>query len=184
MWQKLTRNNTLLYTLTNAIVFQVGWFVCILFGSFWAGLFTFFAFAFHFSTSVTRKADSLAVVLCVAIGLVHDSILLHGNFIHFQEGNSFSPLWLICLWALLGINLHHSLRWIYQRPLISACLGAVCGPLTYVAGIRLSSAEWTSPLLETMPLIAVLWFFVLPLHRFLSLRILSDEQLHTPSASH
>jgi hypothetical protein len=183
MWQKFSLTPSLLYTLTNAIIFQVGWFICILFGNFWAGLFTLCAFIFHFSTSSTRKADALAVCLCVAIGLIHDSILLHGEFLHFQEGGDFSPLWLVCLWALLGINLHHSLRWIYQRPLIAGGLGAICGPLTYLAGIRLSSAEWISPLIEVIPLIAVLWLFVLPLHRFLSLRILSDEQLHTPSAS-
>jgi hypothetical protein len=173
MLSSLFRNKPLIFILLNALIFQIGWLVCILFGSRWALLFTSAALLFHFYASPIRLADAIAVVLAVLIGLIHDSILLYWEHISFAETRYIGPVWIICLWGLLGTNLNHSLRWIYQRPWIAATSGAFCGPITYVAGVRLSTAEWSSPLIEVLPLISVLWFFVLPLHRFLSLRILA-----------
>lgn len=161
----------LAFTLTNVLLFQVGWFVCILFANKWAVLYTLVAGCAHFYCSQTRVRDSIAVALCLLIGVMHDSILIHAGLIRFVESSFWPPLWLMCLWLLLGITLNHSLRWVYERPYLSAMLGAISGPLSYLAGVKLSSAEWSSPLTEVVPIIAFLWLLVLPLHRFLSVRI-------------
>ena len=167
---------TLLLTITNVLLFQAGWLVCILCGSLWAGAFTVTALAFHFVVYPQRLADVIAVLLAVVIGLIHDSLLLHAGYIVFLESVYFPPLWLVCLWALLGITLNHSLVWIYSRPLWSALLGALAAPLSYMAGVKLSSAEWSSPLVDVVPIIAILWLVVLPLHRLIGLRVLSYVQ--------
>ena len=169
-------NKALVFTITNALLFQVGWFVCILCGSFWAGIFTLAAMTFHFVIVRRRLDDAIAVLIAVVLGLVHDSLLLHSGQIQFVESAYLPPLWLVCLWALLGITLNHSLVWIYSRPLWSSLLGAIAAPLSYFGGVRLSSAEWSSPVLEVLPIIAILWLAVLPLHRFFSLRVLSYVQ--------
>lgn len=176
---KRVLNRALVFTITNVLLFQVGWFVCILGGDLAAILFTLPALVFHFSKSSSRVADLVAVVIAVAIGFIHDSVLIHVGHIVFAESAIAPPLWLICLWALLGITLNHSMQWIYSRPLWSALLGALCGPLSYLAGVELSAADWSSPKLEVIPiiaavpLIAFMWLLVLPLHRVLSLRVLS-----------
>ncbi len=167
------KNKALAFTITNALLFQVGWFVCILCGSFWAAIFTLSAIVFHFSISRQRLDDLVAVVLAIALGLLHDSLLLHSGHIQFVESTYLPPLWLISLWVLLGITLNHSLVWIYLRPLWSALLGAVGAPLSYLGGVKLSSAEWSSSMIEVLPIIAILWLGILPLHRFLSVRVLS-----------
>jgi hypothetical protein len=172
-------NRALVFTITNAVLFQVGWFVCILCGSFWAGVFTLAAIAFHFMMVQQRRDDTVAVLIAIAIG----SLLLHTGQIQFAESAYLPPLWLVCLWALLGITLNHSLVWIYSRPLWSALLGAIAAPLSYLAGVSLSSAEWSSPLVRVLPIIAILWLVVLPLHRFLSLRVLSYVQRKTTRLS-
>jgi hypothetical protein len=176
-------NKALVFTIANALLFQAGWFVCILCGSFWAGIFTLAAIIFHFVISRQRRDDAVALLIAIALGLVHDSLLLHGGHIRFVESAYLPPLWLVCLWALLGITLNHSLVWIYSRPLWSALLGAIAAPLSYLAGVSLSSAEWSSPLVEVLPIIAILWLVVLPLHRFLSLRVLSYVQRKTTGLS-
>ncbi len=160
-----------LFTLSNLLMFQLGWFVCVLFGNPWALLYTLFAVLVHLSLSPRRAEDVIAICLCLAIGLMHDVFLMAAGLIAFTETAFWPPLWLTCLWVLLGITLNHSLRWIYQRPLWSGLLGAVSGPLSYLAGVKLSSAEWSSSLTEVIPIMAVLWLIVLPLHRLLSLRI-------------
>lgn len=167
---------TLVFTIANAVLFQVGWFICILCGSLWAGIFTLAAITVHFFISRQRREDAIAVLIAIALGVLHDSLLLHSGQIQFAESAYLPPLWLVCLWALLGITLNHSLVWIYSRPLWSALLGAIAAPLSYLAGVGLSSAEWSSPLVEVLPIIAILWLIVLPLHRFLSLRVLSYVQ--------
>lgn len=182
-------NRALAFTITNALLFQIGWLVCILWGDLAAICFTIPALAFHFIKSSVRFADMVAVVVAIALGFIHDSVLIHAGYIVFTESAILPPLWLFCLWALLGITLNHSLRWIYSRPLWSAVLGAACGPLSYWAGVSLSSADWSSPTLDivpvgivplgivpimaAIPLIAIMWSLVLPLHRLLSLRVLS-----------
>lgn len=176
-------NKALAFTITNVLLFQFGWFVCILCGSFWAGLFTLAAIIIHFFISQHRLNDIVAVLIAVVIGLIHDSLLVHGGLIKFVESGYLPPLWLTCLWALLGITLNHSLVWIYSRPMWSALLGAIAAPLSYLAGVKLSSAEWSSPLFVVLPIIAILWLVVLPLHRFLSLRVLSYVQRKTTKLS-
>lgn len=173
------KNGALVFTITNAVVFQLGWLICILWGNLAAVTFTLLALSLHFFKSSVRLADAIAVVVSIIIGLLHDSILIYGGHIVFAESASFPPLWLICLWALMGTTLNHSLQWIYSRPLWSSLLGAVSGSLSYLAGVALSAAEWSSPQLDiipiiaAVPLIAFLWLLVLPLHRLFSLRILS-----------
>lgn len=169
-------NRSLLLTITNALLFQVGWLVCILCDSLWAGVFTLIALIFHFSVYPQRLADAVAVLLAVVIGLIHDSLLLHAGYIVFVESVVLPPLWLVCLWALLGVTLNHSLVWIYSRPLWSSLLGALAAPVSYFAGVKLSSAEWSGPLLDVVPVIAILWLVVLPLHRLISLRVLAYVQ--------
>lgn len=177
------KNKALVFTITNALLFQVGWFVCILCGSFWALVFTLLAVAFHFSVSRQRLDDLVAVVLAITLGVLHDSLLLHSGHIQFVESTHLPPLWLVSLWGLLGITLNHSLVWVYSRPLWSSLLGAIAAPLSYLGGVKLSSAEWSSPLLEVLPIIAILWLGVLPLHRFLSLRVVSYVRCKTAKLS-
>lgn len=164
-------NKTLALVLLNALLFQLGWFICILCGSLWAAVFTAAACAVHFYLATHKRRELLAVVIAVLLGLLHDLLLMQGGYIQFVEAGNWPPGWLICLWVLLGITLNHSLRWLYERPLWAAALGAVCGPLSYLAGVKLSSAQWSGPLMEVVPIIAAMWLVVLPLHRFLSLRI-------------
>lgn len=180
-------NKALVFTITNAVLFQIGWLICILWGNPAAIYFTALALLLHFLFSSIRLADALAVIISVLIGLAHDLFLIHGGHILFVESTNFPPLWLICLWALLGITLNHSLQWIYSRPLWSSLVGAVAGTLSYIAGVALSAAEWSSPELDILPimaavpLIAFLWLLVLPLHRMLSLRILSYVPNNKPA---
>nr|WP_324258922.1 DUF2878 domain-containing protein [Cellvibrio fontiphilus] len=163
--------NAGLFTLSNFLLFQLGWFVCVLLGTQWAIVYTLVATCAHFYFSPSRQDDAIAVLLCIVIGLVHDLLLIHGGYILFAEANNWPPVWLSCLWVLMGLTLHHSLGWIYQRPLWAGLLGAVSGPLSYLAGVKLSSAQWSGSLMEVIPIMAVLWLIVLPLHRLLSLRI-------------
>lgn len=159
------------FTLINLLMFQSGWFICVLLCDPWAIIYTLAAVVIHFVLSARRADDAVAVMLCLVIGLAHDFFLIAGGYLQFEGSNNGPPLWLTCLWVLMGLTLHHSLKWLYERPFWSGLLGAMSGPLSYLAGVKLSSAQWSGPLTEVLPIIAGLWLLVLPLHRLLSLRI-------------
>jgi Protein of unknown function (DUF2878) len=155
----------------NLVFFQLGWFAAILGGNLTASLFILPALCWHFFYSPCRRDDLLAVVICLVLGICHDSLLLNLHLLVIPQYPIFPPLWLIMLWALLGITLNHSLRWIYERPMIAAVLGAIAAPLSYLAGVKLSDAEWAGSLSQAIFIIAIIWVFLLPLHRFLFLRL-------------
>jgi Protein of unknown function (DUF2878) len=155
----------------NLVFFQLGWFAAILGGNLIASLFILPALCWHFFYSPCRRDDLLAVVICLVLGICHDSLLLNLNLLAIPQYPVFPPLWLILLWALLGITLNHSLRWIYERPMIAAVLGAIAAPLSYLAGVKLSDAEWAGSLPQIIFIIVAMWIFLLPLHRFLLLRL-------------
>ncbi len=155
----------------NLLLFQLGWFAAILGGNLVAALFILPALSWHFFYSPCKKDDLLAVLICLALGICHDSLLLHLNLLVIPEYPLFPPMWLILLWALLGATLNHSLRWIYERPIIAAVSGAIAAPLSYLAGVNLSIAEWAGSLRQVIFIIAIIWLFLLPLHRFLFLRL-------------
>lgn len=157
--------------LINALIFQVGWFVCVIGGDLWAGAFTFCALVFHFRVFPGGMNDGPAIAVAVFLGLVHDSLLAYTGVLVFAGEAPFPPVWLGCLWALLGMSLRHSLKWIYDRPWIAALAGAVSGPLAYAGGVALSEVDLGLPLLQSLAIMATLWFFILPLHHFLEHRI-------------
>lgn len=161
----------LAFTLANAAAFQIGWFVCVLAGNFWGGIYTGIILLLHFRYTGLRLADFISLLILLIIGGLHDLLLIHLHFIQFAGDPYFPPFWLLCLWSLFAITLNHSLHWIYSRPWLSAIAGAVSGPLSYWAGVQLSAAQWSSPLIVVLPIMVALWLLMLPLHHWICMRI-------------
>jgi hypothetical protein len=161
----------LAFTLANAAAFQIGWFVCVLAGNFWATLYTSVVLLLHFQYTHLRLRDFVSLLVLLIIGGLHDLLLIHLNFIQFAGDPNFPPLWLFCLWALFAVTLNHSLHWIYSRPWLSSIACAVAGPLSYLAGVQLSTAQWSSPLIVVLPIMVALWLLMLPLHHLICMGI-------------
>jgi hypothetical protein len=157
--------------LINALIFQVGWFVCVVGGSLWASLFTLVALIFHFVIFPEGSKDKVTLAVALVMGWLHDNLLAFAGVFIFADGAGFSPVWLWCLWLLMGTSVNHSLKWIYDRPWISALVGAVFGPLAYAGGVALSDVDWGVPMAQAFVIMAPLWLLVLPLLRFLAHRI-------------
>jgi len=56
-----------------------------------------------------------------------------------------APGWILALWALFATTLNASLRWLKGRPVLAVSLGAVVGPLSYVAGVKLGAVALVEP---------------------------------------
>lgn len=159
------------YWVLNALFFELGWLVCVLAGSYVAIGYTLVALVLHFTLAPVHKWDGAAVLVALLLGLAHDHLLGYWGLLDFSEANpqGRAPLWLTCLWVLMALTLNHALSWFYQRPLWLAVMGAIGGALAYLGGVALSAVQWGVEPLYGFLILMLIWFFVLPLHRLLTL---------------
>jgi hypothetical protein len=155
----------------NFVLFQLGWFACVLGAAhqqvLWAVLGTLTYIALHAWHSASPKAEIGLLIKALAFGLLADSLIMHLGFIDFRDSwpaPYLSPLWMWTLWLLVATTINGSLSWLRGRPILAALLGAICGPMSYEAGIKLGAGAW-GPEDQWMGLIlvALVWGLAMPL---------------------
>tara|TARA_B110000014_G_C19824517_1_gene427729 strand:- start:104 stop:625 length:522 start_codon:yes stop_codon:yes gene_type:complete len=147
----------------NVVIFQLGWAVCILGGNTLAVIYTFFAVILHAAIVLKNLREALVIVVFTIVGSCWDTLLMHVGVISFSTDSLFIPPWLVCLWLLFACTLNHSLAWLKNKLLLSALLGAVVAPLSYLAGIKLGAAYFVMPVFASLAIIAIAWTFFIPI---------------------
>lgn len=156
---------------TNAILFQVGWFACVLGAArgapwTWIGLATVGAIAaWHVARARKPAAELRLLLLALLVGAVFETLLARTGWLRIEEGiwiAGIAPVWMAALWANFATTLNVSLRPLRDRLGLAALLGAIGAPLAYFGGSRLGAME----LIEAMPAllaIGVGWLLLAPL---------------------
>lgn len=160
--------------LLNMMVFQVGWFVCILGGNEWAFLYTVIAISIHLYFFSRAFSEVWVIIAVTVLGCSWDSMLLYFGVFSFDADGYFIPVWLGCLWLLFSCTLNHSLAWLKGKYIVAAIFGAVFAPASYFAGVQMSGAMFVMPLALSLSVIALGWAFIFPLGMHL-VSGLSDE---------
>lgn len=160
----------------NAVLFQIGWFACVLTASnnlAWLGsLAAAGILIIHLSRAFDFRMEIKTIVLITAMGTLWDSILMQTQFYQFSHGiliAGIAPYWLIALWALFASTLSLSLRWLKHRKFLASALGFIAGPVSYYAGHRLGAIEFSNTTMALM-LTAIGWAVILPLVLMISER--------------
>jgi len=107
-----------------------------------------------------------------AVGLVAETITVNLGFVTYPCGQPVAwlpPYWLVALWGEFAMTLNVTLRWLKRRPLLSAALGAIFGPLSFLGGVRLGAARFASEAAALLSL-AIEWAVLMPLVMSLSNR--------------
>ena len=156
--------------IVNLLGYQIGWFVAILAaakGVMWPGLVVILAFlAIHLFLAQNARAEFILICIAILFGIVGDSALILAGRLTFMAGTGIewlSPLWMIGLWALFATTFNVSLRWLREKLLLSALLGALGGPLAYLAGGKLGAATIHEPLWLSLLLVGLVWMIATPL---------------------
>lgn len=169
----MTRANVL-----NALLYQAGWLACVAGGNTWALPAGALILALHWWL-VDRSARGWAFVLVTALlGLAMDLGWQRLGLLEFHGTLAAGiPPWLVMLWLLFATTFAHALAWLQARLGLAALLGAVFGPLSYVAGVELGAAATRFPLWQLALAMAPAWSLLLPLLVFLarSPRVLTAE---------
>ncbi|KAA0692381.1 DUF2878 domain-containing protein [Halopseudomonas laoshanensis] len=149
--------------IANALLFQAGWFACVLGGtSVWL-LVPLAALIVHFTWISSWAAEGKLVVSVMLAGAALDSFLLQMGVFQFTGEPLLAPLWLVLLWAMLGTTLNHCLAW-SAKPLWMACvLGAIAGPFSYFAGAALAEVRLPLGTQLSAVILAICWAIMYPL---------------------
>ena len=153
----------------NFIAFQMGWFACVLGAANGMPLLGPVIVAGVIALHLAQASDSkpeIGLMICAAlIGIVYDSLLVYSGLLSYPNGTlvaGTAPYWIVALWILFATTLNVSLRWLRGNVLLAGVLGAIAGPLSYLAGNRLGAVELAQPVYAVTAL-AVGWALFMPL---------------------
>ena len=163
--------------LQNFVLFQIGWFSCVLGGAssqyYWAGVVVVAAIiAVHLTRADSIRSEVLLIAITTILGTAWDSSLMLAGLFTFTNGFVLSgmvPLWMVAMWALFATTLNVSMKWMKNRYLLAAIFGAVGGPVAYYAGHRLGAVEFGNTA-SALAAVGVGWAIIMPLLMALTTR--------------
>jgi Protein of unknown function (DUF2878) len=152
----------------NFAAFQLGWFACVLGAAHdmpSLGLVvTVGVVLLHLAVSTHPERELKLALFAMALGAVFDSVLVATGWLRYPNGTLLpgtAPYWIIAMWALLATTLSTSLSWLQGRLRLAAALGAVAGPLAYLAGARLGALTIVTPI-PAIAALGVTWAIAMP----------------------
>jgi len=145
----------------NFALYQLAWCLCVFLGN-TGGLLAVSLLAVHIYLSPVRMADLRLMGLLLLAGLILDGGLGLIGVLKFNDPAKPIPFWLAVIWLSLAILPHHSLKWMKNRPVLSAIFGALGGPMAYWAGVRLGAAKFGIGLSTSLFILAVAWAILWP----------------------
>lgn len=143
----------------NAAGFQLGWLACVIGGAGVGGIVGGVVLAAHL-IGMARPGEWRWLVIFGLTGLAIDgSLALLGGYRFAPEDVRVGPLalWLLWLWPLFAMLIHHSLYWLWARPWLAALGGAISAPLSYFGGAKLAGVALAPWLLPSQ---AVIWALI------------------------
>lgn len=158
----------MLRNLLNAVLFQLGWFTCVLGGNSGWLLIPFAILLVHLRFIGSWRAEGKLLMTVFALGCVLDSALIKIGVFDFGEVGRVIPLWLALLWPLLATTLGHCLAWSGKRWWLASVMGAVGGPASYIAGSHLTYVQLPLGVWPSALILAAIWAVVLPLLHWLA----------------
>jgi hypothetical protein len=166
-------------TIFNVIGTQIGWFACAIGaakGMPWIGLVAVAIYlALYLYWSENRAGELRLMFLVGVIGMVIDSLNKTFGLLHYA-GDSLAiawlaPLWIVALWLEFATMLNTSLVWLQGRYFIAAVMGAICGPLSYLGGVRLGALSLLQSKTFTVVMLGIIWGMAVPSLTWLAKRL-------------
>ena len=155
----------------NFVLFQIGWFACIIGAAnqqvFWPVVGTLLHIAIHIYYSPRPILEFKLILKAAVFGMAVDTLVANLGFLSFEDAwpsAYLSPVWMWTLWALVASTINGSLSWLRDRPVLGAVLGAIAGPLSYEAGIRMGAGSWGAHgQLGGLILLGIVWGAAIPI---------------------
>lgn len=147
----------------NFVLFQAGWFVCVLYPGLAAAGFVLLLLAFHMAfVSQHRMAELQFIGAGTVLGGVLDGIWFQTGILDDGTGSvQLTPVWLVGIWAIFMTTLSHSLSWISSRAWLPFVCAPVAGPFAYWSASKLGTVQLPD-LTVSLVALAIGWLVVFP----------------------
>lgn len=136
----------------NYVLFQLGWFACVMSSAagkpFSGSLIAAIIILWHVCRAIKPRQELYLILIAMLIGGIWDSLLINREWLSYSAGSLLpdtAPYWIILMWALFATTLNLSLNWLKQHIVLALLLGAIAGPLAYYAGYRLGAVHFIQP---------------------------------------
>lgn len=136
----------------NFVLLQTLWFALVVgvaYQHIWLGVGFFILFAIWQLHPVNRKPSDLKLAISLAVlGLLLDSLWLKLGLISYEMQWPFSfvaPVWIMMLWFAFGLTINHSLAWIFDYKIAGVLMGAIGGPVSYLAAEKFGAVTLNNP---------------------------------------
>jgi hypothetical protein len=153
----------------NFAMFYLGWFACVggaAGGRVWLGPAVVAGLLLvHLALTSNRGQEASLILLAGLMGFAGDTVQASIGLYAFTDTSIapwLCPPWMVALWMLFATTLNSSMRWLAGRYGLGSVLGAVFGPLSYVAGARLGAIDLYANTPLTLAAIAIAWAGVMP----------------------
>lgn len=162
--------------IANAVGYQAVWFIAVLSaaaGLAWPGIAAAALFvALQPAGPRGRRADVALYGAALLAGLGLDGGLAGAGLLDYAAASAWSPapLWILAIWVAFAATLERSLAFLQTRPLAATLLGAIGGPLAYLAAARLGAVALAEPSTPALLALSVGWAVLMPSLAWLSAR--------------
>lgn len=167
-----------MHMILNVVVFQITWAACVLgaaSGFPWAGpAMAAVAASLHLWFAPGKGRELILMLAAAVLGCVFETALVQTGLVSYQSaslGTGMAPPWLIAMWFAFATLLNVSLRFLHGRFVIATVLGAILGPLAYLAGERLGGIAFPTDRTHALVALAVVWGIAMPLLTWLAMRL-------------
>lgn len=163
--------------LVNFVLYQIGWFCCVLgpaFGQPWLGAVGGGGLVLAHVALVPRPLAELRLLLAAGLlGGVVDSLQTCAGLLEFRSGQvaaCLAPPWIVVLWMQFATLFRFSLSFLLRRYVLGSVLAGVGGPLAFWMGARLGAVEFPPPAGRSLIVLGLVWASAMPFLTWLAAR--------------
>jgi len=163
----------------NAIFFYIIWWGCIL-GiqysyNYLGPILTIIVGIFHLNIITDFKKEAKLILAVGLLGLIVESFHLHSNLLDYNgyifTNSLFPPLWILCMWLGFAGTLNYSMFWMKGRWILMIICGAIFGPMSYLAGVKLGVLNLNFSYMLSIIVIGITWGLSIPIMYYMNREI-------------
>ena len=158
--------------IANVGLFKIGWLSCVYGAASGMAvegcLLALLIVAFSVKRASHVQSELITVALITLVGLLWETLMASQQLMIYagQTGSQLSgpvlaPYWLVVMWALFATTINQSMGWLKDRLIVAAVMGALFGPLAFVAGEKLGAVVFVNES-AAMTMLAVGWAILMP----------------------
>tara|TARA_B100001142_G_C14313881_1_gene647679 strand:- start:924 stop:1448 length:525 start_codon:yes stop_codon:yes gene_type:complete len=169
----------------NIVGFQLSWWGCVLGVKFHLAylgpiLMAIFLIS-HLYLFVSSRSEIKLIILFGFVGTLLDTSMFYGGILHYNGSYTtttfIAPLWITSMWCGFSATINHSLSWLKNRYFYSILLGAISGPLSYLAGVKFGAIEFSALPIIAISVVALFYGLTIPFMYWVNERLMFNQRI-------